>query len=708
MSPKYRFLLAVLLTLFAICSQVVFGQTKEVHRDIIISNTKLGVELNYLQPEDCTAGSGSINISVTGGSGYYSFKWTGPAGFSATSQNISGLGSGNYTLEVKDDANCTLLKNFNVGSVCTSPCNITMAGIVTNATACNVANGKVILTVLGGSGSYKYTWYNELFNTVASTKDLVAAFGGTYYVEAVDLNNPTCSSFSVFTIDSPFKVNYTSTANTKCSLPFTGTALAVAIGGSGNYTYEWLYPDATTKVVAANLTGAAGGNYSFKVKDNTLNCVLNKSAYISNSASAKLDLASLVTPSTTCSPGNGGVDITISNGSGDFTFTWYNQSTYLFASGTEDLETAIPADYSVYVTDNISKCSLYQQFTILDQTASPTFTVSKIDNDNCSSPFNGRAIIVPSGSGGSFSASWFDGREIVSTSLTPNNLAPGSYGLTLKDNTSGCIASGDYTSDPIVIEDHSTSPLSVNIESIIQNSSCGLPNGEIKLSVTGENYSVSWTGPNGFSSALEDLTQLDSGQYSFTVTGFCNAAPIIVAQDVLVQPEEVVRLNLFDFISDPDNNLDPSSFQIVQRPASGASAQIEQNSDLLIRYQNVSFRGSDQLTIKACDLLQACSENVITLNIEDVVVHNAVAPNSEGENKFMRIFNLPRGNKVSIFNRWGDLIFKVDEYNNEVPSKRFEGISSDGKGLPSGTYFYTIEFQNGVKPLTGYLALKQS
>ena len=72
----------------------------------------------------------------------------------------------------------------------------------------------------------------------------------------------------------------------------------------------------------------------------------------------------------------------------------------------------------------------------------------------------------------------------------------------------------------------------------------------------------------------------------------------------------------------------------------------------------------------------------------------------------MRIFNLPKGNRVKIFNRWGDLIFKVEEYSNDIPGRRFEGMSLDGKGLPSGTYFYTIEFVNGVKPLTGYLALK--
>jgi len=708
LSPKYRFLLAVLLTLFAICSQVVFGQTKEIRQDVIISNAKLGVELSYLQPEDCTAGSGAINISVGGGSGNYTFKWIGPSGFTASSQNISGLVSGNYALEVKDGANCTILKNFTVGSECTSPCNLGISGVVTNAAACNLTTGRVVLTVSGGSGSYSYTWYNELFSPVASTKDLLSALAGVYYVEVVDVNKAGCSVFSVYTIDSPFKVNYTSALNTTCALPFTGSATAVSTGGSGNYSYEWVYPDAVTKKTGATLSGVSGGSYSVKVKDNTLGCGITKSVYISNSATAKLNLTGLETASTSCSPGNGGIDISVSNGTGDYSFTWYNQTTFGFASATEDLQTAVPATYSVYVTDNISKCSLYQQFTVLDQTSKPTFTVSKIDNENCSAPFNGSGSIVPSASSGSFSATWFDGKEIVSTSLSPTALAPGSYGVTLTDNGNGCSTSKNYAIDPIVIEDHSKSPLSVSIDQVIQNSSCGSPNGAIQLSITGNNYSVSWVGPNDFTSSQENLTQLDSGQYTLLVSAVCNAAPIIAPQQVLVQPDEAVRLSLLDFISDPDGNLDPTSFEIIQRPASGASAQIEQNNELLIRYQNISFRGSDRLTIKACDLLMACSENVITLNIEDVIVHNAVAPNSSGDNRFMRIFNLPKGNRVSIFNRWGDLIFKVDEYDNEIPGKRFEGISHDGKGLPSGTYFYSIEFESGVRPLTGYLSLKQS
>lgn len=74
----------------------------------------------------------------------------------------------------------------------------------------------------------------------------------------------------------------------------------------------------------------------------------------------------------------------------------------------------------------------------------------------------------------------------------------------------------------------------------------------------------------------------------------------------------------------------------------------------------------------------------------------------------MRIDHLPEGsNRVSIFNRWGDKVFEVENYESGVPGKRFEGLSDSGKMLPTGTYFYKIEFDKSIKSLTGYLSLKQ-
>jgi len=46
------------------------------------------------------ANTGSIDISVGGGTGPYIFSWTGPDSFASTSQNLTGLGAGSYTVTV--------------------------------------------------------------------------------------------------------------------------------------------------------------------------------------------------------------------------------------------------------------------------------------------------------------------------------------------------------------------------------------------------------------------------------------------------------------------------------------------------------------------------------------------------------------------------------------------------------------------------------
>jgi hypothetical protein len=82
-------------------------------------------------------------------------------------------------------------------------------------------------------------------------------------------------------------------------------------------------------------------------------------------------------------------------------------------------------------------------------------------------------------------------------------------------------------------------------------------------------------------------------------------------------------------------------------------------------------------------------------------VFNAVSPNAGSvyENMlYIRGIDCYPNNTVQIFDRWGVKVYDVDGYDNNT--KAFRGISegrttvSQSKGLPSGTYFYVIEYVN--------------
>jgi gliding motility-associated-like protein len=107
------------------------------------------------------------------------------------------------------------------------------------------------------------------------------------------------------------------------------------------------------------------------------------------------------------------------------------------------------------------------------------------------------------------------------------------------------------------------------------------------------------------------------------------------------------------------------------------------------------------------------SEGIVTLAVmaenQSIVVFNAISPNPDDEiNNYIHIDNLVEGDVVSIYNRWGDLVFEIKNYNNDDATKRFNGQSNvgGGKDLPTGNYFYVIRRKAG-KEVSGYLSLRK-
>jgi len=195
----------------------------------------------------------------------------------------------------------------------------------------------------------------------------------------------------------------------------------------------------------------------------------------------------------------------------------------------------------------------------------------------------------------------------------------------------------------------------------------------------------------------------------FTITTISNQPPVINATEATVPIAGSTSIDLTLLISDVDNNLDLTTLKIVNQPSSGALAQIT-NNVLSIDYIGLNFSGQDRITIEVCDLSGSCTRQELIIEVVgDLNIYTGISPNGDIYNEKWVIQNIEllpdtRENKVSIYNRWGDLVFDIDNYNND--SRVFRGLNKNGVQLPTGIYFYKIEFARDRKSLTGYLNIK--
>ncbi len=184
-------------------------------------------------------------------------------------------------------------------------------------------------------------------------------------------------------------------------------------------------------------------------------------------------------------------------------------------------------------------------------------------------------------------------------------------------------------------------------------------------------------------------------------------APVITAQTLATQVEGKIEINLQSLITTP-GTLDPTSIKVITQPASGAVASIT-NFLLVIDYKGKPFSGKETIIIEACNTNGLCSQQTFTIEVAgEVIVFNAVSPNGDGKNEFLvlqYIESISPKNQVSIYNRWGDEVFSISDYDNKT--RVFAGLSNSGSQLPSGTYFYKIALQSTGEVSTGFLSLKR-
>ncbi len=220
---------------------------------------------------------------------------------------------------------------------------------------------------------------------------------------------------------------------------------------------------------------------------------------------------------------------------------------------------------------------------------------------------------------------------------------------------------------------------------------------------------LSLTAAKSLEVAINDGT-CESTRTTVTATVQVCTAPVIADNVSAPFVPGIVRIDLTPLLSDAEGNLDVSSISIVGTLASGATATID-GTDLVIDYTGIPFPGIETVELSVCDLTGLCTTETLTVELSsEIGIYNALSPNGDGKNETFFIENIDKladtkENKVMIFNRWGDVVFSVENYDNL--NRVFVGLNNQGESIPAGTYFFRIDFKNGAPSRTGFLALKK-
>ncbi|MEO0311042.1 MAG: hypothetical protein RIQ89_699, partial [Bacteroidota bacterium] len=220
---------------------------------------------------------GSACATVVGGSGTINYLWnTG-----ATTNCISGLAGGTYSVTVSDANNCSDQTSTTI--TVTPCCNFTNGGEIGYAQSnCGSFDPSELVSISlpsGGIGATEYVWLmstvNGLFNNGANYSVIAGATNASYDPGQVSqttwfrrcARRSGCtdyvgeSNIIKITVNPTVSVSITPTNGT-CANNNEGSACATVVGGSGTISYLW-NTGATTNCIS----GLAAGTYSVTVSD---------------------------------------------------------------------------------------------------------------------------------------------------------------------------------------------------------------------------------------------------------------------------------------------------------------------------------------------------------------------------------------------------------------------------------------------------------
>ncbi|MBL0343014.1 MAG: gliding motility-associated C-terminal domain-containing protein [Bacteroidetes bacterium] len=441
--------------------------------DTIVSQPALIVVGNSITNTSCGQANGSITANPTGGIIPYTYLWSN--GF--TTQSISNLSAGSYTVTVTDANLCTKVQSSNVG---TSSGPVAVVDSVRNVRCNGGATGAVFITVTNGTLPYSYLWSNGV-----TSQDLINVVLGTYTVTVTDFNN--CTFTTSATITQPAVLNDSiQVSNATCGAA-TGSATVFPYGGTSPFQFVW-----STGATTATILNLNSGSYTVTITD-SLGCTKQSVAVVNSIGGPSLAIDSIV--NVKCfGTATGAIYVAVSGGVSPLIYQWSN------SASTQDLIGVIAGTYTLTVTDgnncNSSISGIITQPAVLNDSVN-------VINAACGSA-NGAVTVFPFGGTAPYTYLWNNGALTQSIS----GLLAGTFTVTITDFV-GCTKSQ-------IVSVVASSALIVVTDSVTNVKCNGGNTGGIFITVSGGVFPYTYLWSNG--AFIQDNINLSAGAYSLIVT----------------------------------------------------------------------------------------------------------------------------------------------------------------------------------------------
>lgn len=436
------------------------------------------------------------------------YTWTGPNGFTTTTEDLTNLQAGTYTVTVTSFDGCESTASFTVaeGGALLITGNVDVAN-------CEEPLGATIdITVDGGISPYAYIWA-----TGETTEDISVDVAGLYSVTVTDANG--CITVQNVVVEGNPPINF-NVINPPCSGSADGAIIIEP--NIPSWSYEW-----SNGFIGSAIQGLADGTYCVTVTTDN-GCVSEECVTLVSPPDMQL---TVTTTDVSCANGTDGtITVFVTGGVAPYVYVWNNGTT------TQTITNLAPGVYEVTVID-ANGCTATINAAITEP-ENPLFAeIEGAPTAPCTEEFTLTAVF--GGGVAPYTLLWTDDDDnVLGSDINLVNPSSELIRLAVTDDN-GCTVIQQILGNFLPTVDIQTAGiLSCESGTVVLDGSG---------SQAGPEYTYEWVGPNGIISDLSIITVDEAGTYTLTVSNpaiaGCNNSVTVEILDITTDFNGEITVN---------------------------------------------------------------------------------------------------------------------------------------------------------------------